>query len=145
MVTQKKNILFICSWNSCRSQMAEGLAKDMAGDDFEIRSAGINAGGVNDDAIASMKEVGIDISRQTSVRVTQTHFIWADYIVSVCDNAKEQCLTIQTSKPKVHWSIADPYGNFYTEDEKLASFAKVRETLRENISGLFDRIRNGVM
>jgi arsenate reductase (thioredoxin) len=125
--------------------MAEGIARDMAGDDFEIRSAGINAGGVNADAIASMKEVGIDISGQTSDRVTQTHFIWADYIVTVCDNAKEQCLTIPTTKPKVHWSIPDPYGNFYTEEEKFASFAKVRETLRENIAGLFDRIRSGEM
>jgi arsenate reductase (thioredoxin) len=139
----KKNILFICSWNSCRSQMAEGLAREMAGDDFEIRSAGINAGGVNGDAIESMKEIGLDISEHTSDRLTQTHFIWVDYIVTVCDSAKEQCLTIPTEKTQIHWSIADPYGNFYTEEEKFASFAKVRETLRENITGLFERIRSG--
>ncbi len=123
--------------------MAEGLARELAGDDFEIRSAGINAGGVNHDAILSMQEAGIDISNQTSDRLTPTHFIWADYIVTVCDNAKEQCSTFPSEKPQIHWSIPDPTGNYYTEHEALAGFAKIRELLREKIADLLERIRNG--
>jgi len=108
-----------------------------------VRSAGINAGGVNHDAILTMKEVDIDISTQTSDRLTPAHFIWADYIVTVCDNAKEQCATFSTEKTQIHWSIPDPTGNYYTEQEALAGFAKVRELLREKIADLFERIRDG--
>jgi len=140
---QKKNILFICSWNSIRSQMAEGLARELAGEDFEVRSAGINVGGVNREAILSMKEAGIDISGQTSDGLTPTHLIWADYIVTVCDSAKEHCATFPSEKTQIHWSISAPTENYYTEHEALAGFARVRETLREKIADLLERIRNG--
>ncbi len=125
--------------------MAEGFAKDMADGDFEIRSAGIRAGGVNSDAIASMKEIGIDISEQTSDTYTATHRIWADYIVTVCDSAKEQCASIPTEKITIHWSIPDPYSNYYSVEEKNNGFKKVREMLRQRIEDLFARIRNGEM
>ncbi len=115
----------------------------MAGEDFEIKSAGIRAGGVNSDAIASMKEIGIDISAQTSDTFTPSHRIWANYFVTVCDSAKEQCVSIPTDKSTLHWSIPDPYGNHYTEEEKNRNFEKVREMLRERIADMFEKIRNG--
>ncbi len=139
-----KNILFICSYNACRSQMAEGFAREMADGDFEIRSAGISAGGVNSDAIEFMKEAGIDISEQSSDRLTSTHYDWADYVVTVCDSARESCPAVPTGKTAVHWSVPDPYGNYSSTEDKIQSFRKVREMLRENISELLASIREEV-
>ena len=139
-----KNILFICSYNACRSQMAEGFAREMSDGDFEIRSAGINAGGVNLDAIEFMKEAGIDISGQTSDRLTSTHYDWADYVVTVCDSAKESCPVVPAGKTAVHWSVPDPYGNYSSSENKIQTFREVREMLRKNISELFKTIRREV-
>lgn len=139
-----KNILFICSYNACRSQMAEGFAREMADGDFEIRSAGINAGGVNADAIEFMKEAGIDISGQTSDRLTSTHYDWADYVVTVCDSAKGKCPVVPSGKIAVHWSVPDPYGDYSSTENKIESFRNVREMLRENISELLASIREKV-
>ncbi|MFQ5606596.1 MAG: arsenate reductase ArsC [Candidatus Zixiibacteriota bacterium] len=138
-----KNILFVCSYNACRSQMAEGLARALADGEFEIRSAGINAGGVNSDAIASMRESGIDISRHTSDRLTPAHYDWADYVVTVCDAAKESCPVVPNGKRTLHWSIPDPYGAYTSTEEKNNSFSRVREMLREKVAGLLESIRRG--
>lgn len=139
-----KNMLFICSYNACRSQMAEGFAREMADSDFEIRSAGINAGGVNSDAIEFMKEAGIDISEQTSDCLTRAHYDWADYVVTVCDSARERCPVVPAGKTAIHWSIPDPYGNYTSVDTKAHTFREVREMLRKNISELFESLRQEV-
>ena len=138
-----KNILFICSWNSCRSQMAEGFGRALSAGDFEIRSAGISSGGVNADAITSMNNIGIDISNHTSDRLSATHYDWADYVVTVCDAAKESCPIVPTGKKAVHWSIRDPYGNYSSEEEKNKNFAEVRDDLKLRIAALFTSIRKG--
>jgi arsenate reductase len=133
-----KNIVFICSWNACRSQMAEGFGKKLSKGDFEVRSAGLNAGGVNSDAIAAMREIDIDISNQTSDQLTQTHYDWADYVVTVCDAAKDSCPVVPPGKKTVHWSIPDPYGHYRTVEEQQANFRKV-----DKISNLYAQIRAG--
>lgn len=138
-----KNVLFVCSWNACRSQMAEGFGRALSQGDFDVRSAGLNAGGVNADAVATMKDTGIDISQQTSDRLTPAHYQWADFVVTVCDAAKESCPVVPPDKKAVHWSIPDPYGKYSSEEERDENFARVREMLRERISGLFESIRKG--
>jgi len=139
----KKRVLFVCSWNSCRSQMAEGFGRTLAGEDFEVKSAGINAGGVNADAIAAMREIGVDISAQTSDRLTAAHYAWADYIVTVCDAARDNCPIVPAGAKSVHWSVRDPYGDHLDEATKESSFREVRNELRDRIVSLFERIRQG--
>lgn len=138
-----KNIIFICSWNACRSQMAEGFGKKLSNGDFAVRSAGLHAGGVNSDAIAAMREVDIDISGQSSDQLTPTHYDWADYVVTVCDAAQGSCPTVPSDKIAVHWSIPDPYGRYNTSEEQNEHFCKVREMLREKIINLYAQIRAG--
>lgn len=123
--------------------MAEGFGRALSAGEFEIRSAGISSGGVNADAIASMKEVSIDISNHTSDRLTSTHYDWADYVVTVCDSAKESCPVVPPGKKAVHWSVRDPYGNYTSEEEKNKNFAEVREDLKSRIAALFTSIRKG--
>lgn len=123
--------------------MAEGFGVALSNGDFQVRSAGLNAGGVNPDAIAAMREVDIDISSQTSDQLTPTHYDWADYVVTVCDAAKESCPVVPPDKKTVHWSIPDPYGRYDTVQERDENFRRVREMLREKISNLFAQIRAG--
>ena len=123
--------------------MAEGWGRKLAGDEFEVRSAGIHAGGVNADAIASMREAGVDISRQTSDVLTPTHFAWADYVVTVCDAARDACPVVPSGKTAVHWSIRDPYGKNLSEKETHRAFIEVRNELHDRIVHLFEDIRKG--
>lgn len=123
--------------------MAEGFAREMAGADFDIRSAGISAGGVNSDAIEFMKEAGIDISAQTSDSLTPAHYEWADYVVTVCDSARDRCPVVPSGKTAVHWSVPDPYGDYNSSENKAQTFREVREMLRMKISELLESIRAG--
>lgn len=123
--------------------MAEGFAREMAGADFDIRSAGISAGGVNSDAIEFMKEAGIDISAQTSDSLTPAHYEWADYVVTVCDSARDRCPVVPPGKTTVHWSVPDPYGDYNSAENKAQTFREVREMLRMKISELLESIRAG--
>ena len=125
--------------------MAEGFGRALSAGDFEIRSAGISSGGVNADAIESMNEVGIDISKQTSDRLTATHYDWADFVVTVCDAAKQSCPVVPSGKKAIHWSVPDPYGNYTSEEQKNKNFAKVRDDLKSSITALFTSIRKGEM
>ncbi len=138
-----KNIIFVCSWNACRSQMAEGFGKALSNGDFDVRSAGINAGGVNGDAISAMRELEIDISGQTSDQLTATHYDWADYVVTVCDGAKGMCPVVPEGKKSVHWSIPDPYGRYKTVEEQDKNFRRVRDLLHSEIVNLYAQIRAG--
>ena len=123
--------------------MAEGFAREMAGADFDIRSAGISAGGVNSDAIKFMKEAGIDISAQTSDSLTPAHYEWADYVVTVCDSARDRCPVVPSGKTAVNWPVADPYVDYNSSENKAQTFREVREMLRKNISELLESIRAG--
>ena len=110
------NILFLCTGNSCRSQIAEGWAKRLGGDAFEALSAGIEAHGKNPRAIAVMAESGVDISAQESTRLTDEMLAAADYLVTVCGHADEHCPALPAGMRKEHWPLSDPARATGTED-----------------------------
>ena len=104
----KKSIYFLCTGNSCRSQMAEGWAKKLLGDEWEVRSAGIEAHGLNPNAIKAMKEVGIDISDQKSEIIDIDDLNNATFVVTLCGDAKERCPMTPSHVKRAHWGFDDP-------------------------------------
>jgi arsenate reductase len=129
----KTGVLFLCTGNSCRSQMAEGYLRHLAGDRFEAHSAGTNPSQVNALAIEVMREKGIDISQQRSKNVTGyvgKHF---PYIITVCDNAKEHCPIFPGPAIRLHWSLPDPADARGTHEEQLAVFRTVRDQVEARI------------
>ena len=135
------NILFLCTGNSCRSQMAEGWARQMAGDDFAIQSAGIEAHGQNPRAISIMREVGVDISNQESTRLTDAMLDAADLVVTVCGHADEHCPVLPPNTQKEHWPLDDPARASGTEEEIMAFFRASRDDIRERVAELLTRLR----
>lgn len=129
----KTKVLFLCTGNSARSQMAEGFLRHMAGDRFEVFSAGVKPTQVNPLAIKVMAEVGIDISKHRSKSVREFSGQNFDYVITVCDNAKQTCPVFPGKYKKIHWSLDDPAQAQGTEEEKLAVFMKVRDKILENI------------
>ena len=125
------NILVLCTGNSCRSQLAEGYLRKFAGDKANIYSAGIETHGVNPSAIATMKEDGIDISNHTSNNVDEYANIDFDYIITVCDNAKEACPVFPSKAKKFHFNFPDPAKATGTEEEIMAQFRAVREMIKD--------------
>ena len=129
----RARVLFLCTHNSARSQMAEGLLRHVAGDRFEAHSAGTEATAVRPLAIRAMRELGIDISKQTSKTLdpyVDQHF---DYVITVCDEANESCPIFPNAIHRLHWSLADPSKATGSEDERLAVYRAVRDQLRERI------------
>ena len=125
----KTRVLFLCTGNSCRSQMAEGFLRSYGGDVYEAHSAGINPTSVNPLAIQVMKEVGIDISQQHSKNVTGyvgQHF---SIIITVCDNANERCPIFPGPAIREHWPFDDPAQATGTEEERLTAFRRVRDQI----------------
>lgn len=132
-----KKIYFLCTGNSCRSQMAEGyghLFLDAA--QYEIRSAGIERHGVNPKAIQVMAEDGVDISHQTSDLIDPDYFDQADLIITLCGDARDKCPVIPASANHQHWDLPDPAQAEGTEDEVLAVFRKVRDDIRKRVKAL---------
>jgi arsenate reductase (thioredoxin) len=127
----KKKILVLCTGNSCRSQMAEGYLRYFAGILAEIYSAGIETHGVNLKAIAMMREDGIDISSHTSNQVEEYASIDFDFIITVCDNAKENCPFFPSNAKKFHHNFPDPTKIDGTEDDISDQFRKVRQSIKE--------------
>ncbi len=125
-----KKILVLCTGNSCRSQMAEGYLRAFAGESAEIYSAGIEAHGVNPGAIAAMKEDGIDISRHTSNRVEEYDGLNFDFVITVCDNAKERCPIFPGASRKFHCDFPDPAKAKGTEEEIQRAFHATRDLIR---------------
>lgn len=123
----KTRVIFICTHNSSRSQMAEGLLRHLAGDRFEVFSAGTVATRVHPLAITAMAERGIDISQQTSDHLDQYLGMEFDYVITVCDHAKETCPYFPITKVRLHWSLPDPSAATGTEEERLAKFREVRD------------------
>jgi len=134
------NILFLCTGNSCRSQMAEGWARHMVGSNHEIQSAGIEAHGKNPRAIAVMAEVGIDISGQESTRLTEQMLKDADVLVTVCGHADEHCPALPPGKKKIHWPLTDPAKATGSEDEIMAEFRATRDEVSERVVDLLDEL-----
>lgn len=129
----KKRVLFLCTGNSARSQMAEGFLRHMAGDKFEVFSAGVNPTEVNPLAVKVMSEVGIDISEQRSKSVMEFISQKFDYVVTVCDNARQTCPVFPGKYEKIHWDLQNPAQAQGTEEEKLLIFRKVRNQIKGNI------------
>lgn len=126
-----KKILVLCTGNSCRSQLAEGFLRYFAGDQAEIYSAGIETHGVNPKAIQIMNEIGIDISSHTSNHINEYTSIDFDYLITVCDHAKESCPYFPTQAIKFHYNFPDPAKATGTDEEIMNEFRKVRELIKD--------------
>lgn len=125
-----KKILVLCTGNSCRSQIAEGYLKHFAKDKAAVYSAGIEKHGVNPKAVATMKEDGIDISGQTSNLVSEYSSLQPDFVITVCDNAKENCPVFPGNAKKFHYNFPDPAKATGTEAEVMKQFAAVRDQIK---------------
>lgn len=126
-----KNILVLCTGNSCRSQIAEGYLKHFAKEKANVYSAGIETHGVNPRAIAVMKEDGIDISNHTSNNVDEYNDVVFDYIITVCDNAKENCPYFPSQAERFHYNFEDPAKAKGNEEEIMSKFREVRGEIKE--------------
>lgn len=130
-----KNILVLCTGNSCRSQIAEGYLKYFAGNNARVYSAGIETHGVNPYAIATMKEDGIDISTHTSNNVNEYLTTNFDFVITVCDNARERCPYFLTDAKKFHYNFPDPAKFQGNEEETRVEFGRVREMIKAYCKG----------
>lgn len=128
-----QNVLFLCTHNSARSQMAEGLLRHLAGERFEVHSAGTEATHVRPLAIAAMREIGVDISGQESKTLQRYLGEPFEYVVTVCDDANEACPVFPGAKERLHWSFEDPSRATGSEEERLAMFRRVRDEIQARI------------
>ncbi|MCY4595409.1 MAG: arsenate reductase ArsC [Bryobacterales bacterium] len=133
-VGTKEKVLFLCTGNSCRSQMAEGLLRSLDGDRFEACSAGTNPHGVHPNAVAAMREIGIDIRDQQSEHVDSYLGAGVDTVISVCDSAASNCPTFPERVRRIHWSFDDPAGATGTPEERMAVFRRVRDEIQQALN-----------
>jgi len=126
----KKKILVLCSGNSCRSQIAEGYLRYFGNDKLEVYSAGLEAHGVHPGAVATMKEDGIDISMHTSNRIEEYNDIDFDFVMTVCDKAREHCVYFPRKAVKLHHGFTDPSKACGSEEEIDAEFRRVRAEIK---------------
>lgn len=127
----KKKILVLCTGNSCRSQIAEGYLRYFANDKADVYSAGVKTHGVNPKAIATMKEDNIDISNHTSNNIDEYYNIDFDFVITVCDNAKEHCPVFPTKAKKFHQNFPDPAKAIGTDEEIKEQFRQVRQQIKD--------------
>ncbi len=132
-----KKILVLCTGNSARSQMAEGLFRAEGGGGFEIFSAGTKPGSVRPEAIAVMREIGIDLSGHRSKSVDEFSGQSFDYVVTVCDNARDACPVFPAGTQRIHWSFEDPAAVQGGELERLAAFRRIRDGIHERVSAFY--------
>jgi arsenate reductase (thioredoxin) len=132
-MTEKTRVLFLCTHNSARSQMAEGLLRHLTGDRFEAHSAGTEATHVRPLAIRAMDEIGVDISEQKSKTLERYLGEPFDYVITVCDDANEACPFFPGAERRLHWSLPDPSAAEGTEEEQLEVFRSVRDALRDRV------------
>ncbi|PBJ16022.1 arsenate reductase ArsC [Flavobacterium sp. ACN6] len=127
----EKKILILCTGNSCRSQIAEGYMRHFAGDKAVVYSAGVETHGVNPKAVAAMLEDGIDISNHTSNNIDEYKTIDFDFVITVCDNAKERCPFFPTNAYKFHYNFPDPAKATGTDLEIMEQFRSVRQLIKD--------------
>lgn len=137
-----KKVLILCTGNSCRSQIAHGYLAHFAKGKAEVFSAGVETHGVNPRAIQTMKEDGIDITAHTSINVNEYSGINFDYIITVCDNAKERCPYFPGSAKRFHYNFPDPAKATGTEEEIRAEFQRVRGLIKDYILHFIDENLN---
>jgi arsenate reductase len=128
-----KRVLFLCTGNSCRSQMAEGWLHHLAGDRFEAVSAGTKPKALHPDAVLVMREAGVNISGQRSKSVSEFLQGQFDFVITVCDSAKETCPYFPGEVRRLHWSFADPAAATGTHEQRLAVFRQVRDQIAERV------------
>ena len=129
----KPIVYFLCTGNSCRSQMAEGFGRKYLGDKYDVHSAGIEAHGVNPNAVKAMKEVGIDISSQESTTIDEELLNKADYVITLCGEANDTCPMTPPHVKRYYWGFDDPAEAEGTEEEKRVVFQRVRDQIENRI------------
>ena len=134
------NILFLCTGNSCRSQMAEGWGRHLAPPGLAFDSAGIEAHGQNPRAIAAMEEAGVDIRDQRSTRLSSALLDWADRVVTVCGHADENCPVLPLRTDREHWPLTDPARATGSEEAIMATFRATRDEVEERVRALVARL-----
>ncbi len=140
-MNRQRRVLFLCTGNSCRSQMAEGLLRHLGGSRFEVFSAGTAPKPVHSLAVRAMQEVGVDISGQTSKSLDRFLKDRFDAVITVCDRAKESCPIFPGGGERIHWGFDDPAEAIGTEEERMRVFRRVRDEIRARIEGfLFNAI-----
>ena len=132
-MTNKMRVLILCTGNSARSQMAEGLLRHEGGDRFEVFSAGTMPSVVRPEAISVMKEIGIDISGHRSKSVDEFSGEQLDYVITVCDNANESCPVFPGNTKRLHWSFEDPAVVEGSENVRLTAFRTIRDQIHQRI------------
>lgn len=138
----KKRVLILCTGNSARSQMAEGLFRHEAGERYEVHSAGTKPSTVRSEAIAVMQEVGIDISSHRSKSVDEFAGQDFDLVITVCDNAKESCPVFPAKTQRLHWAFEDPAAVEGPEEHRKAAFRKVRDQIQARIVAFLGESRS---
>ena len=136
----KQKVLFICTGNSCRSQIAEGLLKDMANEHFEAFSAGSHPSRVHPNAITVMKENNINISDHTSDSIDQFRDMGINIVITVCDNTNQVCPVFPENVKRIHWSIDDPFRGWDSGESHLKNFRKTRNELRTRIQDFIKEV-----
>jgi len=132
-MSEKQRVLILCTGNSARSQMAEGLLRHEHGDRFEVASAGVEPTHVRPEAIEAMRELGVDISGHRSKSVDEFAGQPFDYVITVCDNANELCPAFPAETKRIHWSLDDPAAVRGDAATKIEAFRRVREQLRDRL------------
>lgn len=130
---RKQRVLFLCTGNSCRSQMAEGWLRHLAGDRFEVFSAGTQPVGLNPGAVEVMRESGVDISAHRSKHMNEFAGASFDYVITVCDRARETCPIVPGARRVLHWSFDDPAAAQGSDEERRKVFRRVRDEIGDRI------------
>ncbi|MFA6054572.1 MAG: arsenate reductase (thioredoxin) [Thermodesulfovibrionales bacterium] len=136
-------LMFLCTGNSCRSQMAEGFVRELGKGIIEAYSAGLTPAGLNGRAVKVMSEIGIDISQQKSKPIDGELLRTMDIIITLCDNAAESCPWTPPEIKRIHWSLEDPAKATGTEEEVMNEFRRVRDEIEQRVKNLVEEVRNG--
>lgn len=140
---RKVRVLFICTGNACRSQMAEGLLRRLSGGEFDVHSAGTHPWTLHPLAAMTMEERGIDISQQYSKSVDRYLDESLDYVITLCDNAKELCPDFRGGQSTIHWSVPDPVNAEGNLEQRMTVFRNVRDDLEKRIKEWLNDLREG--
>jgi len=144
MAPEPCKVLFVCTGNACRSQMAEGWLRVLGGPRVEVRSAGVEAHGLDPRAVAVMREAGVDLSGQRSTRLGPEMLAWADLVVTVCGHADARCPALPPGTRREHWPLEDPARAGGDEAAQLEAFRAVRDEIRRRVEGLLERLPSPV-
>jgi arsenate reductase len=141
-MTTKRSVLFICTGNVARSQMAEALLRASAGDRFEVRSAGSRPGAaVNPLVVSAMREIGVDLSGTVPKGFDAVAGMRFDFVVTLCDSARDECPFFPGHPVAEHWSLEDPSRLAGTDEERLAGVRRIRDDIRRRIGEFVERVR----